>query len=81
MFTRIKSDYNGNPRYVVHFLHLNTQAEKDDPALAGQRYVIACKRANTIGGRKYNNKYYDGGIVFQSYNLRELADLIKDITS
>lgn len=81
MFTRIKSDVNGNHRYVVHFLHLNTQAEKDDPALAGQRYAIACKRANSIGGRKYNNKSYCRGIVFQSYSLIELAESIKGVTS
>lgn len=28
-FTRVPSDANGNPRYAVHFLNLNTRAELD----------------------------------------------------
>ena len=29
-FTRCRNlDVNGNPRYVVHFLNLNTRAERD----------------------------------------------------
>lgn len=72
-FTRIKNDINGNPRYVCHFLTLNTQEELDASGDAwigiSEKYVIACKRANKICGKKYHNKAYGGGIVFQSYNL------------
>jgi hypothetical protein len=39
-------------------------------------YQKAVKMANTIGGRKFHNKQYGGGIVFQSYNI---ADTEKSI--
>ena len=42
-------------------------------------YNIAVKRANKIGGRKYHNKSYGGGIVFQSYNILDTARKIKEL--
>lgn len=66
-FTRIKNDTNGNPRYVCHYLVFNTD------------YVSACKLANTIGGRKFHNKQYGGGIVFSSYNINELCKHIERV--
>jgi hypothetical protein len=72
-WTRVRSDVNGNPRYVCHFLNLNTQEEIDkngkDWIDVSTKYQIAVKRANKIGGRKFHNKQYGGGIVFQSYSL------------
>lgn len=72
-WTRINNDVNGNPRYVCHFLSLNTVDEKENTPNDGNRisnlYAMAVKRANRIGGKKYNNKKYGGGIVFQSYSL------------
>ena len=72
-WTRVKSDVNGNPRYVCHFLSLNTQEELNKTGKEWinipTKYQIAVKRANKIGGRKFHNKQYGGGIVFQSYNL------------
>ena len=77
-FTKIKHDVNGNPRYVCHFLHLNTEKEnsKEFWKIHGIKtisllYKIAVKRANKIGGRKYHTRAYGGGIVFQSYNIAE----------
>ena len=66
-FKRIKNDMNGNPRYVVHFLNIS------------DNYADACKLANSIGGRKYNNKSYGGGIVFQPYNINDLEKSIKEL--
>ena len=66
-FTRINNDVNGNPRYVCHFLNI-----ADD-------YNTAVKLANKIGGRKYHNKKYGGGIVFQSYNIDATAQKINEI--
>ena len=64
-FTRINNDVNGNPRYVFHFLHLS----KD--------YARAVKLANKhLGGRKYHTKTYGGGIVIQSYELRDDIKII-----
>ena len=77
-WTRINNDTNGNPRYVLHFLNLCTRAELDaDPWIpTGNKYAIAVKRANSIGGKKYHTKSYGGGIVFQSYSLEDTENLI-----
>ena len=69
-WTRIKNDVNGNPRYVVHFLQCEPQAWKDQGGIS-DRYARVCKLMNRIGGRKFSNKQYGGGIVFQSYSLPE----------
>jgi hypothetical protein len=80
-FTRIKYDSNGNPRYVCHFLNLLTEEEKEftDGYRAG--YAIAVARSHKIGGRKYHTKAYGGGIVFQSYNIRELEKDILELVA
>ena len=81
-FTRVPSDANGNPRYVVHVLALNTREELDrDPWIpVSDKYALACKRANSIGGRRYHTKRYGGGIVFQSYSIDETAAHISRVT-
>jgi hypothetical protein len=66
-FTRVNNDINGNPRYVCHFLNI-----ADD-------YQTAVKLANKIGGKKYHNKQFGGGIVFQSYNIDRTAEKINEI--
>ena len=80
--TRINNDVNGNPRYVVHFLNLNTRAELDaSPWIPiSDKYSLALARAKTIGGRKFHNKQFGGGIVFQSYSLAELSADISWVT-
>jgi hypothetical protein len=76
-WTRVNNDVNGNPRYVVHFLALNTQAEKNGlVGAANTKYELALKRAKRIGGKKFHNKQYGGGILFQSYNLQETENSI-----
>lgn len=69
---RISGDSNGNPRYVCHFLNLLMPGE-------GSNYDLAIFRANKIGGRKYHNKQYGGGIVFQSYNIGETESAINEL--
>lgn len=80
-WTKIKHDINGNPRYVCHFLSLNTKEELDNRKLAvHEKYELALKRAHKIGGKKYHNKSYGGGIVFQSYSIdsteRDIAEVL-----
>ena len=79
-FTRIDNDTCGNPRYVVHFLELLTPHEQQWRGMLDSKYATACKRANTIGGRKYHTKRYGGGIVFQSYSIDETAKHISRVT-
>lgn len=77
-FTKIKHDVNGNPRYVCHFLHLDVHGYQSNIGLS-ERYAIAVALANTLGGKKFHNKQYGGGIVFQSYSLPELCNRINEI--
>ena len=68
-FTRINNDVCGNPRYVCHFL--NFANDYDD----------ALRIAKEMGGGKFNNKQYGGGIVFQCYNIDELEEEILQLQS
>lgn len=88
-FTRISNNINGNPRYVCHFLNLIKEGDeaqiKDDfycsllqnPfGLTGFMYDLALERAKKIGGKRFHNKQYGGGIVFQSYNIDDTKQQI-----
>jgi hypothetical protein len=76
-FTRIAHDVNGNPRAVCHFLQLVSVSEKKqaDNMDAFKRldwlYAKAIKRSRALGGKKFHNKQYGGGIVFQMYRGQE----------
>ena len=81
---RVNNDVNGNPRYVIHYLALLTDEEKADTSLDAirNRYNIAVARAKKLfNGKKFNNKQYGGGIVFQSYNVKVELALINAINS
>jgi hypothetical protein len=81
-WTRINNDANGNPRYVCHFLNIIPDIDYTTGLSLSERYEIAIKRANKIGGHKFHNKQYGGGIVFQSYSLndteRHIDSIIKE---
>jgi len=80
-FSRMNNDVNGNPRYCIHFLALNTPAENADYSgdFITRKYNLALARARKLGGKKYHNKQFGGGIVFTTYNLRELCEQINAI--
>jgi hypothetical protein len=79
-FTKIKHDVNGNPRYVCHFLHLDTHGAYSGIDLS-ERYTIATALARALGGKKFHNKQYGGGIVFGCvYNLGNLCERINELT-
>jgi len=67
-FTKIKHDVNGNPRHVCHFLQFS------------RNYADALAIAKTLGGKKFHNKQYGGGIVFQCFSLPDLCNRINEIT-
>jgi len=69
-FTRVNNDTNGNPRYVCHFLNLIGENECKEFSIS-EKYNFALNRAKKIGGKKFHNKQYGGGIVFQSYNIKQ----------
>lgn len=76
-WVRVKNDVNGNPRYVVHFLAFKTPQIDSMPF--EHQYNAALALAREIGGRKFHNKQYGGGIVFQSYNLRNTEQSILNL--
>jgi hypothetical protein len=78
-FTRVINDVNGNPRYVCHFLHLDVHGMHSGIDLS-QRYNLAVSLARTLGGKRFHNKKYGGGIVFQCYNLQDLCKRINELT-
>ena len=94
-FTRVNNDVNGNPRYVCHFLALLGEAgeieakrrcasyglTKDykNGSLVNFQYEVALENARKIGGRKFHNKQYGGGIVFQSYSIADTERSIHEL--
>ena len=93
-FTRVNSDVNGNPRYVCHYSAFITDKDREEIRKEAERlrnmgracwfsvdseYALAVKRANKLGGRKFHNKQYGGGIVFQSYNIENTEKRILEL--
>lgn len=74
-FTRLPNDYNGNPRYCIHFLQCMPDVWKEIGVT--ESYKATCKLMNKLGGRKYHTKNYGGGIVFSTYG--SLVNLYDDI--
>jgi len=79
-FTRVNNDVNGNPRFACHFLNLlNDNLRYNYELSISEKYNIALKFAKKIGGKKFHNKQYGGGIVFQSYNINETEKQIEEL--
>lgn len=72
--TQVNNDTNGNPRLVVHFLNFLKPSESYS---INDSYELALKRAKKIGGRKFHNKQYGGGIVFSCSNPETLRNKIE----
>lgn len=76
-FTRVKNDVNGNPRYVCHFLDFIDSCGIDSGIPLNQKYNLALDRSRKFGGKKFHNKQYGGGIVFQEYDIYGLSQEIE----
>lgn len=70
-FHRMNNDVNGNPRYVCHYLDF-----KPNNYEGSFSYDEALKDAKSLGGKKFHNKKFGGGVIFQSYNLEGLIEKI-----
>ena len=77
-FARAPRSYNGNPRRVVHFLAFATETELKNSEPCS--YEQALKRARPLGGKKYHNKQYAGGILFECYDLGYVLQRMREIT-
>lgn len=82
-FTRINNDVNGNPRYVCHFLNFITDKDRESFKGFELGYNLALARSRQLGGKKFHNKQYGGGIVFQMYSGQqiEMSKKIKEIAA
>ena len=77
-FTKIRNDIYGNPRYVVHYLECMPKSYRGEKLEdLSKEYQKTVKLMNQIGGRKYHNKSYGGGIVFTSYCTEQLEKNIR----
>tara|TARA_R110002124_G_scaffold215130_2_gene381081 strand:+ start:243 stop:686 length:444 start_codon:yes stop_codon:yes gene_type:complete len=74
-WTRANNDINGNPRYICHYLAFKPLQDSNE-AFVSFSYEDAIKEANKLGGKKYHNKQYGGGLIFSTYNLQSLSDKI-----
>ena len=61
-FYKTSNDVNGNPRYVLHYLSLSDS------------YTDAMIIGKKAFGKKFNNKQFGVGIVFQTYRLTDVCD-------
>ena len=80
-WTRINNDVNGNPRFVIHHLIFARDIKIITTNSVNYRYQVALDRARKIGGKKFHNKQYGGGIVFQSYSLQDTEKAINDLVA
>ena len=82
-FTRINNDTNGNPRYVTSFLNLLSDYENYNLGLSiDGKYNLALRKAKQLGGKRFSNKLYGGGIVFGSvFNLDDLVAKVQQIAN
>lgn len=77
-FKRINNDVNGNPRFVCHFLNFIKSSENIP---VNEAYDIALSRSRQLGGKKFHNKQYGGGIAFQMYSgeAEKMTERINEI--
>jgi hypothetical protein len=79
--TRISAGSKGNQRRVIHFLAFITPEDRAERAShklvsTGSLYDFALRKARKLGGRKFHNRQYSGGIVFQADSDDEVYELV-----
>lgn len=73
-FTKVTNNAMGNPRYVIHFLNIPT-----DNLSVNSMYNQALAKTKSLGGKRFHNKQYGGGIVFSTYNLNDLITKLNEL--
>ena len=84
---RVENSNMGSPRWVVHFLDLLTQEDREKAndetralkeahpdqwfCVTDTLYQKALVKVREVGGRKYRAKWFGGGFVIQSHNLSQ----------
>jgi len=80
-YIRVNNDINGNSRYVFHFFAFLSRKESYSALSVSEKYELALKKSRAIGGKKYHNKSYGGGISIQSHNIGSTVARIKKIAA
>ena len=75
-FWKIAYTMCGSPRYVIHFLDLIGDKENNMFDNLDDVYKTARKRAGLLGGCVYRAKWFEGGFVFKSYDIRQTIESI-----
>lgn len=69
---QVDNDVNGNPRYVVHFLDFGIDLGEYDS-------IHTKKLLRKAGGKIYRAKWFGGGYLFSSYNIKATIQRAHDI--
>jgi hypothetical protein len=82
-WTRANNSNGGIPRYVCHFFAFLTQSEIDSYGTDnfGRLYDLGVRRSKRLGGRKFDNKQYGGGIVFRlgARTTEQMTGIIREM--
>lgn len=73
-YYRAKSDVNGNPRYVVHFLDIPFRDQRPGEVFFAYHNAHLAHARNALCGTRYRGKDFGGGIVVQTYDIRGQID-------
>ena len=68
---RVDSDVNGNPRYVIHFTAVPFRDKLPEESHLSFFNVHQYFAAKVLYGKKYRAKWFGGGVVFSTYNLKD----------
>jgi hypothetical protein len=79
MLYRQTTNTHGHPRFAVHFLSLLTKAECNSDDSIPNLYALALSKAKKLGGKKYHNKKFGGGIIFTTFDEHELEKQLKEL--
>jgi len=72
--TKVRNDRNGNSRRVIHFLDLEPEP-RDRTLTLSERYEAVLKAARRLGGKRFHNKQFGGGVVFQACTDDEVLEI------
>jgi len=64
---RVKSDINGNPRYVVHYLAAPEPPKRADDSFRDHQNAHIAQAKKVFYGNLYRGRDFGGGIVFSTY--------------
>ncbi len=80
MLYRQTANKYGHPRFAIHFLKLLKADEVHSDLPLDEKYKMALDRSRVLGGKKYHNKNFGGGIIFTTFDEIELERKITELT-